>query len=133
MSSEYGFWGEMKLQDWESDAKRALKAIKEDDVERALNIADDVKNSYHKYWIGTAKLEKAAIIIVLIFIAAAVALGLAIGKWIFPIIIGVIGLVLGGFLFKKADKRKAVDNAFHDSYVNLMDAIKRATKESQQG
>lgn len=125
MSKEFGFFGDMKLDGWNADARSALNAIKNGDVKRALIYAENVENSYQKHWIVTHRLETAALIIALFFIVVAVILGLASGEWVIAIVIGVIGLLLSGiFELKIVDKRKAVYNAFSNTYHSLMNALK---------
>lgn len=124
MSSEYGFTGELKLDGWNSDAQSILSALKRGDEKRALILAEELDNSRHKHWVVTHRWEKAAWIIALLFIVAAVILGLASGEWVIAIVIGVIGLMLAGFIGHKiVEKRKAVYNAFTDTYNSLVDEI----------
>ncbi len=125
MSKEFGFFGDMKLDGWNADARSALNAIKNGDVKRALIYAENVDDSYQKHWRVTHRLETAALIIALFFIVVAVILGLASGEWVIAIVIGVIGLLLSGiFELKIVDKRKAVYNAFNNTYHSLMNALK---------
>ena len=124
MSKEYGFFGEMKLDGWNEDARSALRLLQNGDVDRAYSIACDIEHKYMKHRRWTDRWTWVTIIMFLFFAAVAVIIGLASGKWVVPIIIGVLGLMLVGFFNKKVlDKREAVDNAFYDTYNSLMNAI----------
>ena len=127
--SEYGFFGQTNLDIWYSGAKRASAALDKGDSQGALREAQLVVDSYLKHRHGTDKRQKAVFITAGVFVAIAVILGLATGEWAGAIVLGVLGLVISGFLNSKiVDKRIAVDNAFYDSYVQLASAIEDLSK-----
>ncbi len=129
MSSKYGFWGETKLDEWNAGVKRASKAMEKGDTQSALFEAKNTVESYLKYRLGTDTRGKVFGIAALVIAALAAILGLATGEWPASIIVGVIALAACGFLYSKTvSKRRAVCNAFFDSYEHLASAIEGLQK-----
>jgi hypothetical protein len=129
MSSEYGFWGETKLDEWNAGTKRAATAMEKGDTTGALIAARSTVESYLKYRTGTDTRGKIFGIAALVIVALTAILGLADGEWSAAIIVGVIALIACGFLYSKTvSKRKAVCNAFFDSYEHLVSAIESLQK-----
>lgn len=130
MSSKYGFWGETKLDEWNAGVKRASKAMEKGDTQSALFEAKNTVDSYLKYRLGTDNRGKvfgiAAIVIAVVTIVLQF-INRREGPGFF--IVGVIVLILCGFLYSRTvGKRKAVCNAFFDSYEHLASAIESLQK-----
>ncbi len=130
MSSEYGIMGQTTLDAWYAGAKRASKALDKGDTKGALFEAQSTVESYLKYQMKTDNLKKAFGIAALVIAAVSVILGFVNrreGPGFF--IVGMVVLVICGILyFKTVGKRRAVCNAFFESYEHLRNAIEDLSK-----